>query len=79
MTIEWARKELKIRCQEDRDAEEDGTWEAFAAMKRRRSYRRKDMGYSRTKARAWLELAELEIENTTGNPTPKPATNMRSA
>lgn len=70
MTIEWARKELKIRCQEDRDAEEDGTWEAFAAMKRRRSYRRKDMGYSRTKARAWLELAELELSmknHTTGN------------
>lgn len=70
MTIEWAREELRIRREEERIAEEDGTWEAFAAMKRRRSYRRKDMGYSRTKARAWLELAELELSrknHITGN------------
>lgn len=59
MTIDWAMQELKIRRQEEREAEEIGTWEAFAAMKRRRSYRRKDMGYSRTKAKAWLELAEV--------------------
>jgi len=64
MTIEWARDELKIRRQEEIDAEADGTWEAWASMKRRRSYRRKDMKYSRTKARAWMELAEREIEKT---------------
>jgi len=79
MTIDWAMQELKIRRQEEREAEEIGTWEAFAAMKRRRSYRRKDMGYSRTKAKAWIEIAEREIENMTGKPTQNPATNMHSA
>ncbi len=79
MSIEWAREEIKIRHHEEKEAEADGSWEAWAAMKRRRSYRRKDMGYSRTKAKAWIEIAEREIENITGKPTQNPVTNMHSA
>lgn len=61
MTIEWGINEIKARKQEEIDAEADGSWEAWAAMKRRRSYRRKSMGYSRSKAKAWMEVAEWEL------------------
>lgn len=60
MTLEWARTELATRRAEEAAAEAEGTWDAFAAMKRRRSYRRKGMGYSRSKAKAWLEIVERE-------------------
>lgn len=72
MTLEWAIEELKIRRKEDQDAEKDGSWEAFAQMKRTRSFRRKAMKYSRSKAKAWLEVAEWEMsrtQNMTGNAT----------
>lgn len=72
MTLEWAIEELKIRRKEDQDAEEDGSWETFSQMKRTRAYRRKAMGYSRSKAKAWLEVAEWELsrtQNTTGSGT----------
>jgi hypothetical protein len=72
MTLEWAIEEIKIRRKEDKQAEEDGSWEAFAQMKRTRSFRRKAIGYSRTKAKAWMEVAEWELSkrNTIGNGTP---------
>lgn len=72
MTVEWGMQEIKIRRKEEKEAEEDGSWEAFARMKRIRSYRRKAMGYSRSKAKAWMEIAEWEMakRNTTGNATP---------
>lgn len=79
MTIEWARKELKIRRHEEIDAESDHSWESWALMKRRRSYRRKDMGYSRTKAMAWLELAELEIENAISKQMQSPVTDTHES
>ena len=72
MTLEWAIEELKIRRKEDQDAEEDGSWETFSRMKRTRAYRRKAMGYSRSKAKAWIEVAEWELsrtQNTTGSET----------
>jgi hypothetical protein len=61
MTIEWGINEIKIRKQEELEAEENGSWEAWATMKRRRAYRRKSMGYSRSKAKAWMEVAEWEL------------------
>lgn len=61
MTIEWAREELIRRREEQAAAEADGTWETFAQMKRAWAFRRKDIGYSRAKARAWLEIAEQEM------------------
>ena len=72
MTVEWGMEEIKIRRKEEKEAEEDGSWEAFARMKRTRSYRRKAMGYSRSKAKAWMEIAEWEMakRNTTGKATP---------
>lgn len=77
MTLEWAIEELKIRRKEDKEVEEDGSWEAFAQMKRKRSFRRKAMKYSRSKAKAWLEVAEWELSrknHTTGNEMQSAAT-----
>lgn len=61
MSIEWAREEVIRRRRELSAVEADGSWEAFATMKRSWAFRRKDMGYSRAKARAWLEIAEQEM------------------
>jgi hypothetical protein len=71
MTIEWGIEEIKIRRKEDEDAEQDGSWENFSRMKRIRAYRRKAMGYSRSKAKAWMEVAQWELSrnHTTGNGT----------
>jgi len=71
MTLAWGMEEIKIRRKEEKQAEEDGSWEAFAQMKRTRSYRRKAMGYSRSKAKAWMEIAEWEMAKkpTTANAT----------
>jgi len=60
MSIEWAREELCRRLKEQAEVEADGTWDAFARMKRAWRYRRKEMGFGRAKARAWLEIAEQE-------------------
>lgn len=62
MTIEWAREELTLRRQEQAAAEADGTWETFAQMKRAWAFRRREIGFSRAKVRAWLEIAEQEAK-----------------
>lgn len=61
MTLEWARDEVMRRRKEQAAVEIDGSWEAFALMKRDWAGRRKRMGYSRAKARAWIEIAEREF------------------
>lgn len=58
MTLDWAKQELRRRKAEQEAVQSDGTWDAFAAMKRAWAFRRKAMGYSRAKARAWMDIAE---------------------
>ncbi|QMV00143.1 hypothetical protein GHV40_00970 [Devosia sp. D6-9] len=61
-SLEWGYRELDLRRAEDsrfpvepaRDSEE---WKAFARMKRARARRRKTMGFSRARARDWVEEA----------------------
>lgn len=62
MSVEWARHELAMRRREDAETQADGSWDAFARMKRTWAKRRKEMGFSRAKAKAWLEIAEREYE-----------------
>ena len=57
MTLDWAKEELRVRAKEQSQAEIDGTFDVFAAMKREWAFRRKRMGYSRAKANAWLDIA----------------------
>ncbi len=58
MSIDIAKEELAIRRREKAEAEADGSWEAYSAMKRKWGYRRRKIGWPRSKMNAWLEIAE---------------------
>jgi hypothetical protein len=60
MTIDVALEELRRRRAEEAEAERNGTWEAWCKMKKQRGFRRRQIGWSRSKMRAWLEIAEQQ-------------------
>lgn len=58
MSIEIAIEELRVRRAEEAEAEADGSWDAWAAMKSKRGYRRRRvLQWSRAKTKAWLQIA----------------------
>lgn len=63
MSIDLAIAELRRRRAEQAEAERDGSWEAFAAMKRTWGFRRKrEFGWPRAKMKAWLEIAAETVD-----------------
>jgi hypothetical protein len=61
MSIDVALEELRTRRAEEAEAEAIGTWEAWAAMKAKRGFRRRRvLGWSRSKVKAWMDIAEQQ-------------------
>ena len=60
MSIDIAIEELHRRRVEQAAAEQDGSWEAYAEMKQKWGRRRREIGWTRSKMRAWLDVAERQ-------------------
>jgi len=74
--IDLALEELRLRRIEAATAEKDGSWEAWARMKRARSLRRRDLGWSRSNMKAWLDIAERELASRAARNNAGPKENM---
>jgi hypothetical protein len=59
MSLDIAIEELRTRRAEEAAAEAIGSYGAWVQMKSKRAYRRRRiLQWSRTKTKAWLEIAE---------------------
>jgi hypothetical protein len=61
VSLDIAIEELHTRRREESEAERDGSWEAWCAMKSTRGYRRRRIGWSRSKMKEWLRIAEEHL------------------